>query len=359
MEVFVVKTKKDLALLALTLGASATLVACGSKPAEKPAESTADKKGDFSAVIITDVGGVDDKSFNQGAWEGLTEWGKANGKTEGQGGYAYIQSNSDSDYITNLNIAINAEYNMIYGIGFKLADAITEVAKANPESNFAIVDSVVELPNVTSITFKDHEASFLAGVAAASTTKTNKVGFIGGMHGFVIDRFEAGFVAGVKAVNPEIEVDVQYADSFADSAKGKALAQAMYANNVDVIFHASGATGTGVFAEAKELVQADPSKEIWVIGVDQDQSAEGVVSADRNVTLTSTLKGVGTAVKEFANEAMKGNFHGGKSVVYGLKENGVGLTEGQLSAEAKAKIEEFKKMIIEGKQEVPEKPAGH
>ncbi len=349
------KTRKELALLALTVGASATLVACGSESGNDKPATTEDKK--VSAVIVTDVGGVDDKSFNQGAWEGLTEWGKENGLEKGAEGYNYLQSNSDSDFIPNLNLAINSNYDMIFGVGYKLKDAINEVATNNPDAHFAIIDDVVELPNVASVTFKDHESSFLAGVAAAETTKTNKVGFIGGMHGEVIDRFEAGFVAGVHAVNPDIQVDVQYADSFSDAAKGKALADAMYANNVDVIFQAAGNAGTGVFTAAKEIVQSDANADVWVVGVDRDQTEEGKVSEDRNVTLISTLKGVGTAVKNLSNDAVKGEFNGGKKLYLGVKEDGVGVTEGQVSDEAKAKIKEFKEKIISGEQEVPVKPA--
>lgn len=313
---------------------------------------------DFSAVVITDVGGVDDKSFNQSAWEGLTEFGKENNLEKGVGGYDYLQSNSDSDYVTNLNSAVQANFQLVFGIGFKLADAIKEAAEQNPNTNFAIVDSVVELPNVASLTFKDNEAAFLAGVAAAKTTKTNTVGFIGGVEGFVIDRFEAGFVAGVKAVNPDIKVDVQYAGSFADAAKGKQLAAAMYSGGADVIFHASGGTGNGVFSEAKDIVSNDPSKEIWVIGVDLDQDAEGIVQVDgkdRHLTLTSTLKGVGQAVKQFSQLAKDGKFEAGNKV-YGLADGGVDLTDGQLTDDAKAAVKEFKEKIIKGEIEVPEKP---
>ena len=199
-----------------------------------------------------------------------------------------------------MNTAVNADFSLIFGIGYKLEPVINDIAKQYPDKHFAIVDSVVDQPNVASLTFKDNEASFLAGVAAAKTTTTKKVGFVGGVEGFVIDRFEAGFVAGVKAVDPEIEVKVEYAGSFADAPKGKQLAAAMYADGVDVIFHASGATGNGVFSEAKDIVANDPSKNIWVIGVDLDQDAEGIVEVDgkeRHLTLASTLKGVGEAVK--------------------------------------------------------------
>ncbi|WP_028125342.1 BMP family lipoprotein [Eremococcus coleocola] len=318
----------------------------------------AQESDDFSAVIVTDVGGVDDKSFNQSAWEGLQAWGEEAGKEKGAKGYDYIQSDSDSDYITNLNTAVQSGFDLTFGIGFKLEEAINQIAQQNPDSHFAIVDSFVDQPNVASYNFKDHEASFLAGVAAAMTTKTNKVGFVGGVEGVIIDRFEAGFVAGVKAVNPDIEVSVEYAGSFADAPKGKQIAAAMFKNGADVIFHASGDTGNGVFSEAKDLVKNDPSQEIWVIGVDRDQDAEGVVEIDgeeRHLTLTSTLKGVGEAVKLATEQAAKGEFKAGNNVL-GLKEDGVGLADGQLSDEIKEKVAEYKDQIINGDIEVPEKP---
>ncbi|MBK0348943.1 BMP family protein [Aerococcaceae bacterium zg-ZJ1578] len=312
---------------------------------------------DFSVVMVTDTGGVDDKSFNQGAWEGLTAFGEENGLEKGKG-YHYLQSASDSDYVTNLELAVAGNFDVTFGIGYKLAEAIQQVAEANPERHFAIVDSMVDLPNVASIGFKDHEASFLAGVAAAKTTKTNKIGFIGGIKGEVIDRFEAGFVAGVKAVNPDIKVEVQYADSFSDAAKGKQLASAMYANDIDVVFHAAGGVGEGVFTEAKDIVKNDPTREIWVVGVDRDQDAEGIVEVEgkeRHLTLTSTLKGVGAAVKKVSEDAKAGNFKAGVTT-FGLEDNGVGLSDGQLTDDVKAAVAEFKEKIIKGEIEVPEKP---
>lgn len=312
---------------------------------------------DFKAVLITDVGGVDDKSFNQGAWEGLKEWGEENGKVEGTD-YTYLQSATDSDYVTNLNTAIQGNFNIIYGIGFKLAPAIEEIAKQHQDKYFAIVDAVIDQPNVASLTFKDNEAAFLAGIAAAKTTETKKVGFIGGVEGEVIDRFEAGFVAGVKEVDPSIEISIEYAGSFSDATKGKTIASAMYANDVDVIFHASGAVGNGLFAEAKDLVTADPERKIWAIGVDLDQSAEGVVEIDgeeRNIVLTSTLKNTGAAVKEFNNKMMKDGFQGGV-IVSDIANGGVDLAKGQLSDEILKLIEDYKAKIASGEIIVPEVP---
>lgn len=308
-------------------------------------------------IMITDVGGVDDKSFNQGAWEGFKAWGEENGKTEGTD-FTYLQSDSDSDYVTNLNTAVQGGYTIIYGIGYKLAPAIEEIAKQNPDRHFAIVDAVVEADNVASLTFKDNEAAFLAGVAAAETTETKKVGFIGGVEGEVIDRFEAGFVEGVKAVDPDIEVEIQYAGSFADATKGKTIASAMYSNGADIIFHASGATGNGLFTEAKNIVKADPERKIWTIGVDLDQSAEGVVEVDgeeRNVVLTSTLKQTGNVVKDFNNTVAEEGFKTGV-IVSDIKSGGVDLSKGQLDEDTLKLIEEYKEKIASGEIVVPEKP---
>lgn len=313
---------------------------------------------DFSTIMITDQGGVDDKSFNQSAWTGLQSWGEEHGLEKGVDGYDYMESHSDSDYVTNLNTAVQSGFDLIYGIGFKLEAALNDVAQQYPDQKFAIVDSFVDQPNVASINFKDHEAAFLAGVAAALTTETDHLGFVGGVEGVIIDRFEAGFVAGAKAVNPDIKVTVEYVGSFADAPKGKQLAAAMYANGADIIFQAAGASGNGVFSEAKDLVTADPSLNLWVVGVDLDQEAEGIVEIDgqeRSLTLTSTLKKIGEAMVTFTNETQAGEFKAGNQV-YGLADGGVDLTDGHLTDEVLEQVDSYRQQLIDGEIEVPEKP---
>lgn len=357
------KTSKKFGLGLLTLGLTVALAACGGGGGDTKSTDDAKKedtgKDDFSAALVTDLGGVDDKSFNQSAWEGLQAWGKENDREKGVGGYNYFQSDSDADFELNLNGAIDDGYNIIFGVGFKLQPAVKEIAEANTDTEFVIVDEVIEgLDNVASVLFKDHEASYLAGIAAAKTTKTNKVGFVGGMEGAVIGRFEAGFKAGVASVDENIKVDVKYVGSFGDAAKGKSIAAAMYQSGVDVIFHASGDTGQGVFSEAIDLMETEPENPVWVIGVDRDQEDEGKFDGG-NVTLTSTLKGVGTAVQDIANRALKGEFPGGEIMNYGLAEEGVDLTDGQLddvNPEIKQLVEEAKKGIIDGTIIVPDEP---
>lgn len=351
---------KKLVGLGVVSLAALTFAACSSRTSNSSSSSESSDSA-VKAAIITDVGGVDDRSFNQSAWEGLTAWGEENGLKENTD-YTYFQSASESDYVTNLDSAVSGGYNLVFGIGFALESAIAEVAPNNPDTKYVIVDSVVaDQDNVVSVGFADHEASYLAGVAAAKSTKSNHIGFIGGMEGVIIDRFEAVFVAGAKSVNPDIKVTIDYAGSFADAAKGQTLAAAQYAAGADVIFHASGGTGNGVFAAAKaENETRNEADKVWVIGVDRDQSAEGDYTSkdgkDSNFVLASTLKQVGTSVKDIANKALAGEFPGGEILQFTLADGGVDLAETNLSDEASEAVATAKKAILDGEVSVPEKP---
>src|SRR5690625_2014411 len=197
------KNRKYSLFFVLVLSVAMFLAACGSSDdAESDDKDAAEDDSDYSVGLVTDVGGVDDKSFNQSSWEGLQEWGKEHGLEEKEG-YEYAQSDDESDYLPNLNRFVRNDYNLIFGIGFMLEDGIHTIAEQHPDANFAIVDSVVDQPNVASINFADHEGSFLVGVAAALKTETDKVGFIGGVDSETINKFEAGFVAGVKSIRSE------------------------------------------------------------------------------------------------------------------------------------------------------------
>ncbi len=347
------KTKKILTVAGL-VAASVGLVACGQRG------NTENSEAKVKATLITGVGGVDDKSFSQSAWEGLESWGKSQGLSEGNG-YGYYQSDSESDYTNNFEQAAANGSNLVIGIGFMVKNEVEQAAKDHPEVNYVIIDEVIEgQDNVTSATFADHEAAYLAGVAAAKTTAKKQVGFIGGMESEVVKRFEKGFEAGVHSVDPEIKVQVDYAGSFTDASKGKSLAQAQYAAGADVIYHAAGGSGAGVFKEAKDLNETrDEADKVWVIGVDQDQSAEGdYTSKDgkkANFVLASTIKEVGAALKDIAEKTSEGNFPGNQTTVYGLKVGGVNLVTSQLSSDAKAAVSTAKEDIIAGRISVPQK----
>lgn len=347
--------------LAMSLVLVAGLAACGSDDkdssdaGDKPAAGNDGEKSEFSIAMVTDVGGIDDKSFNQSAWKGVREFGEDQGWEKATGGYDYLQSTDPADYTTNLNNLARRDFSVIFGVGFLMEDAIADIAAQQKDTEFAIIDGVVDAPNVTSVLFKDQEGGYLAGVAAALMTKSDKIGFIGGMDIPVIERFEAGFLEGVKAVNPEIKVDAKYVGAFDKAELGKAEAGRMYSSGVDIIFHAAGGTGNGVFSEAKERKQADKDAYVWVIGVDSDQYEEGKVGDD-NVTLTSSLKRVDVAVKDIADLSMAGNFPGGETKVYGLHDDGVGLADsrGAIPQDVSDQIDEYAQKIADGEIEVPE-----
>ncbi|MDO3678502.1 BMP family lipoprotein [Paenibacillus ehimensis] len=338
------------------LAAGLTFGGCGQKPAPQdnagaggaPAAGGGNQAGArFNIGMVTDVGGVNDNSFNQSAWEGLQRLAKDTGAQ-----VKYLQSKSDSEYIPNLNQMVKGNFNLTWGIGFIIGDAMKTVATQHPDAKLAIIDNVVDAPNVESVTFAENEGSYLVGVVAGLMTKTNQIGFVGGMDIPVIKRFEAGFKAGVAAVNPNAKLTINYTGAFDKPDLGKAAAATIYNSGADIIFHASGATGNGVFNEAKDRLKA--GKKVWVIGVDQDQSK---LFGD-DVTLTSMIKRVDQAVYRISNDLIAGKYEGGKTVVLGLKDDGVGLpdtSKKNVPEDVLKKVEEYKQRIIQGEIKVPEK----
>nr|WP_242550300.1 BMP family ABC transporter substrate-binding protein [Enterococcus sp. MJM16] len=335
-----------------------TLVGCAQNQEKAKSEKETSK-----IALVLGFGGVDDRSFNQAGWEGLEAWGKDK-KLTAKKDFTYIETNNPEDNSTNIDQAIKNGFTTIISLSYLQAEELKNAAEANPKLKFALVDGEVSgKKNISSASFKDQESAYLAGLAAAYTTKSNKVGFIGGMEGPVIQRFQSGFEAGVKAgadaQSKEIAVNVQYAASFDSPDKGKAIAASMYKDGADILYQAAGSTGAGVFQEAKARNENDYSKKVWVIGVDRDQEDEGDYKLENgetgNFTLTSTKKNVGAAVKEFAETSYNGKFPGGKHLTFGLKEEGVDLTKGQLSEEAYQAVSEAKKNIISDELTVPEK----
>jgi len=303
--------KKVIALLMTTMIAG-TMVGCGSS--NKTSEAQKATKS-FSVAMVTDTGGVSDQSFNQSSWEGLQKFEKSTGAK-----VSYLESKQETDYVTNLDKLVDANNNLIWGVGFAMSDAILNAAKTNKDVSYAIVDNSYgdKTPdNVTGVMFSAQEPSFIVGYIAGKTTKTDRVGFVGGINNPIIDQFQYGYQAGVlyaaKELGRTINVDVQYAESFSDASKGKAIANKMFSSGCDIIFHASGGTGVGVIDAAKEAGK-------FAIGVDRDQS----YLAPDNV-LTSALKLVNVAVEKVSSEAMNGTKIGGKTYTYGLKEDAVGI----------------------------------
>lgn len=310
-----------------------------------------DSNSDFRIAMVTDQNGIDDRSFNQSAWEGMEDWAQSHNFSKDA--IQYFHSGDQSNYIPHLNTATNDNYDIVYAISFSLEEAVTEVAQQNPDQMYGMLDGIVELPNVVSITFADNEAGYLAGIAAAVTSETGKIGFVGGQQMPHIEKFQAGYEAGAKSIDSSIQIDPQYIESFSDAGLAQQVASAMYANNVDVIFHAAGNAGNGVMSEARNLLEAGAKEDIWVIGADRDQSDEGEWDAG-NFMLTSTLKELGRAIENETNDAMSGDFHGNEHIISNLENGGVGIVETNLPEEAKEMVQSAKEKIISGEIEVPE-----
>lgn len=301
----------------------------------------ADETKDPSEVkvgVITDVGGVNDGSFNQSAWEGLQRAQEELGITT-----SYLESSTDSDYIPNLETFIDEEYDLIICIGYQLADAMREEAEANPDQKFAIVDdsSCADLDNVTCLMFEQAQASYLVGYVAGLTTKTNTIGFVLGMSTGVMNEFGYGYCAGALDANPDVTILQNNANSFADTAAGKTAANNMIADGADVIFHAAGGTGLGVIDACKEAG-------IWAIGVDSDQSA---VAPD--TILTSAMKRVDNVCYDEAQAVLEGKYEPGVQT-FSLVDGGVDIapTVDNIDAEVLKKVEEVKEKIVSGEVEV-------
>ena len=297
---------------------------------------------EFKIGLITDVGGVNDGSFNQSAWEGLEKAGEELGVEVN-----YLESATDADYQPNMETFVDEDYDLIISVGYMLADATREAAEANPDTKFAIIDdSSIDLPNVTSLMFKAEQASYLVGYVAGLTTKTNNIGFVVGMTNETMNQFGYGYCAGAIDANPDITVQQMNANSFADSATGKSMANAEITNGADIVFQAAGATGLGVIEACQEAG-------VYAIGVDSDQS-----SIAPNTVLTSAMKRVDNAVYEAVQELIDGTLEGGVKT-FDLAAGGVDIAPSQdlISEDVIAAVDEVKEKIISGDVVVPDNKA--
>lgn len=319
--------------------------------------------GQFRVGLVTDVGGIDDKSFNQGTWEGVLRFAKD--LKLGKNDYKYLQSSAEADYVPNLSTFADEKLDLIVAPGFLFNNAMLEVAGKYPQQKFMIIDSVVQdkdgkmVPNVANAVFAEHEGSFLVGVAAALKAKADKknvLGFLGGMQFPLIERFQAGFEQGVKAVDPTMKILVDYAGDFGDPAKGQALAQKQFNAGAYIIFHAAGGTGNGMIKEAKERSQKGDIR--WAIGVDKDQYADGAYG-NKSAVLTSMMKRVDVAAYQIAKLTKDGKFPGGQVFTFSLANDGVGIPakNPNLTNDMVKKVNEFAAQIKSGKLKVSEVPA--
>lgn len=309
------------------------------EPAPAPeATPTEAPKPVLSFGMITDVGGLGDKSFNDSAWDGLQKAGKELGVEP-----VILQSTKQEDYEANIgNMAQSVDLSI--AVGFLMEQAMKAGSEQYPDKKFGIIDTVVSTPNVMSVTFKEHEGSFLVGVIAGLTTKSNVVGFVGGMDFPLIQKFEVGFRAGVASVNPKAKVLVNYTGAFDNPDKGKEIALSQFKQKADVIYHASGACGIGV-------IQAADEKGFWAIGVDKDQAAE----SKNNKVLCSMIKRVDVGTYTIVKAYSENEFKGGTAIELGVKEEGVGYSDNgkNVPAEIKTTVDKYKTAIVDGTIVVP------
>ena len=330
------KFKKIVTLAMAGIISTSFLTGCAGK-----SENEGSQKDKYTVAMITDVAGVNDQSFNQSAWEGLQRAKKELGVE-----VKYLESKQDADYATNVETLVDEEVDLIVGVGSKLSQTIETAAKDYPEQKFLMVDETYEeIPsNVKSVLFNAEQSAYLVGLIAAKMSETNNVGFIGGMQLSVIDTFKYGYMAGVKTANPDCEIQSQYANSFTDQAKGKAIANQMMSNKADVIFIAGGDVGTGAIEAIKEAGK-------YGIGVDRDQSDLAVDNV-----LTSAIKRVDVGIFETVKDFVNGKFEGGTETVYGLEENAVGIpdtTKNLVSQDVLDYVNEQMKKLQDGEITVP------
>jgi basic membrane protein A len=310
--------------------------------------------------MVYATGGLGDGSFNDQAQQGALQ-------AEEELGISFQEAQPDevsqfSTFQQQFAESSDPDYDLVSCIGFLQADSLSDTAESYPDQDFMIVDSVVEADNVASYTFREHEGSYLAGLMASLLTTrdftagggstagdSTNLGFVGGVESDLIQKFQAGFEAGASAGSDDVDVSVNYTGSFNDPAAGREAATAMYNSGADIVYHAAGNTGTGVFQAAQE-------QEGFAIGVDRDQSVTRPDYAD--VILGSMVKRVDTAVYNAIEATVDGEFPGGSNVALGLGNEGVALVYGdQLGSEipqdVKDEVATARENIIAGDTSVP------
>ncbi len=314
----------------LTLG---LMTGCSSK-----SEKNEDKP---TIAIVLGEGSINDQSFNQATWEGLKK-----AKEEFGVNIKYLESQQDSDYISNVEQFVDQGADLIIGVGFQLKNTIEEMAKSYPDQQFAVLDETYEnIPeNVTTVTFKEQEGAYLAGVLAAKVSENKKVGFIGGIESSpAIQKYHYGYKAGAESIEGVTVVD-QYANTFSDAAKGKAIANQMISQGADTIFSAAGATGVGAIEACSE-----GSKKAIGVDIDQSYIAPGTV-------ISSAVKKMDVASYNLAKSLIDGNLTGGKNISYGIKEDGIGLSDNtteNVSKEIMDEISAISDKIVSGDIKIP------
>ena len=320
--------------------------------------AAAECNADITVGVALDVGGLGDKSFNDAAKAGLDQ-AIADGLVCEENTQFVESDNTGSNRDENVQALADEGYNLVVGVGFAFSEGVAGIAADYPDTNFAVVDGFANavddtLTNVADLTFKEHEGSFLVGAAAAEFCQCDTIGFLGGQTGPLIEKFEAGYTAGAKAVNPDVEVLVEYigddTTAFVNDVKGEALSTKMYDGGAEIIYHAAGLSGAGLFRAA---VEADKP----AIGVDSDQYLTAAPE-EQPLILTSMLKRVDTAVYNAIAQTGEGEFVTGFQV-FGLAQEGVGYSQSNtelMTPEIIDLVDGYADQITSGELVVPETP---
>ena len=345
---------RSLRLLFALLAVFAIVAAACGNDDDDDAVGNGNGDSDLRVGMVYDIGGRGDQSFNDAAARGLDQAADDFGVDTRD----LEPSGTGEDREELLRLLADEGYDLIIGVGFAFEEHIAAVSEDFPDTTFAIVDSVVDAPNVASLTFAEHEGSFLVGAAAALTSESDHIGFIGGVENPLIQKFEAGYVAGAQAVNPDITIDVSYISQppdfsgFNDPARAREIAASMYENGADVIYHAAGGSGNGLFEAASA---AGEPGEVWAIGVDSDQY-EIVGETLQPYLLTSMLKQVDNAVYQTIENFVAGEDVGGQTA-FDLSTDGVGYsTSGGFIDDITDQLDEFRQQIVDGEITVPDAP---
>ena len=334
--------KKLIALLATSMVTMSMLVGCGSGSGEKSEK--------MMVGMLTDAGNIDDKSFNQGTWEGI---GRAEKELGVSRKYLKPTGTIEAEYLKEIGNLYDAGYKFIVGPGFKLETAFYKAQDQYKDAKFVLIDGTPQdgngnflvRENSVAINFAEHEGGFVAGVATAVQLQEGELGFIGGMKFPSVQRFNWGFQQGIKYANENLGTKVSlkaenvvYQGTFDDSAAGTQLGAQMYDRGVKAIFCAAGGVGNGVISEAK--TRAAKGDEVWVVGVDSDQYNDGIYADGKSVILTSAMKRVDNAAFDMIKAEQEGKFPGGQIMTLTIKEDALGLpeTNPNLSEETLSKV---------------------
>ena len=354
------KIWKCLSMLGIVTITTTGLVACQ----EKPTAEAGLKIG-----MVTDAGTIDDKSFNQGTWEGIVQY--ANEHDEVKKSYVQPTDDTTQAFVEAIDNLILSGHNVIVTPGFAFEEAIGQVQSNYPEVRFILIDGqplvgqdeneqpIYEIgENTVSLSFSEHEAGFLAGVASALESKQGKLAYLGGVPVPAVQKLGWGFVSGVAYANQMFGTEAQVVDylyqgTFTETQAGKTIAGGMYDKGIDIIFAAAGAVGVGAINETKTRVES--GAELYVVGVDVDQYEEGRLTDGRSVILTSAVKQLGHATYQMLDAIANDEFSGGEALVMDLTLNGVGLpTENpNLSEETLEKVQQTIEAIQQGQVVVP------